>query len=125
MRAAEAALRPATVVRADVDAGEDDLAMALGKGTTNVREDRIGRQRPLRAASARDDAVGAIERAAVLNLDERTRPLDRCALVIGTLDRDGSDGLGAGQRRKRLCRAGTAIIQPHQALQLGDEAPLR
>ena len=87
VRAAMAALRPAAVVGPDVDPGEDDLAMARAEGPPDVREHRVRRQRPLGAAGLRDDAVGAVERAAVLDLDEGPRALDRRAVVGDPVDR--------------------------------------
>ena len=93
--AAEAALRPAAVVRPDVDPGQDDLAMARAQRASDVEQHGLRGEAPLRAARRRDDAVGAEERAAVLDLHERPRPLDRGPAVGDPLDLD------ARQRRKR------------------------
>ena len=101
MGAAEAALRPAAVVRPDVDPGQDDLAMARAKRASDVEQHGLRGEAPLRAARRRDDAVGAEERAAVLDLHERPRPLDRGAAVGDALDLDARTGSAAPARRAR------------------------
>ena len=101
VRAAVAALRPAAVVGPDVDPGQDDLAMAGARApAARPRARPPGARRPLGAAGRRDDAVGAEERAAVLDLDERPGPLDRRAVVGDPVDR----GRHARQRRQRRGR---------------------
>ncbi len=125
VRAAMAALRPAAVVGPDVDPGEDDLAVARDQGPPDVRQHRVRRQRPLGAAGLRDDAVGAVERAAVLDLDEGSRALDRRAIVGDPVDR----GCHARQRRqrpgRRLARAWVPVpVDRQQRLELGEERGL-
>ena len=94
VRAAEPPLRPAAVVGPDVDPGQDDLAMARAQRASHVRDHRLRGEAPLRPTSLRNDAVGAEERAAVLDLDERARPLDRGPPVGDSLDLD------SGKRRE-------------------------
>ena len=98
--AARPPLRPAAVVGADVDPGQDDLPVAGGDRPAHVGEDDLRRERALGAAGRRDDAVRAVERAAVLDLDERARPFDRGAIVGDPVDRR-SDHVHARQRRER------------------------
>jgi len=86
-------LRPATVIGPDVDAGEHDLAMPRGQRAAHVREHHAWLEAPLRAAGPRDDAVRAVERAAVLDLDEGPGPLHRGPVVGDAVDaaRGGAD----------------------------------
>ena len=86
------------------------------------REDRLGRERPLGAAGPRDDAVGAEERAAVLDLDERPGALDGRAIVGDAVDRSRRraptpDSVGSGPRASWPSRA-------EQRLELGEERGL-
>ena len=52
VRAAEAALRPAAVVRPDVDPGQDDLAMTRAERAPDVLQHGLRGEAPLRAARA-------------------------------------------------------------------------
>src|SRR5215472_7264285 len=56
---------------AEVDAGEDDLAVALGDPLLHLAEHRVGAAAAGGAAHERDHAEAAREGAAVLDLDER------------------------------------------------------
>ena len=83
VRSAGAALRPAAVIGADVDPGEDDLPVTDGDARGARPRARPRARSPLGAAGQGNDAVGAVERAAVLDLDERpgrstTRGRRRC-----------------------------------------------
>ena len=60
----------AVAVAAEVDPGEDDLAVALGDAAADLAEHGLGRAAARGAAHERDDAEAACERAAVLHLDE-------------------------------------------------------
>ena len=64
----------------------EELIADVAAYKTDVDEDLLRRQRSLGAAGARDDAVGAEERAAVLHLDEGSGPLDGRAVVRDTVD---------------------------------------
>jgi hypothetical protein len=126
--AAMPALRPAAVVGPDVDPGEDDLAVAGGQGPADVREHRVRRERPLGTAGLRDDAVGAVEGAAVLHLDEGPRPLDRGAIVGDPVDA-ARYGVDARQRGEGCLRAvaravGSLPDDRQQRLELGVERGL-
>ena len=69
--------RPAALPPAgDVHAGEDDLAVSAGDERGAFGEDLVEGPRARLAARVGDDAVGAAERAAVLDLDE-------CAHSVG------------------------------------------
>ena len=57
-------------VARDIDAGEHDLAIAVGEEAAHVLDDRAHRHRARIAAAVRDDAEGAAVVAAVLHLDE-------------------------------------------------------
>ena len=118
--AAEAALGPAAVVRPDVDPGQDDLAMTRAERAPDVLQHGLRGEAPLRAAGGRDDAVGAEERAAVLDLHEGPGPLDRRPLVGDALDLD------ARQRgeRPRDARV-TAPCRTDQPLDLLEQRVLR
>ena len=78
---------------AEVDAGEDDLAVALLDPALDLREDRGDPAATRCAAHERDDAERARERAAVLDLHECARPLEpRIGLDAGDsadVSRDG------------------------------------
>src|SRR5439155_13366203 len=121
--AAEAALGPAAVVRPDVDPGQDDLPMTDGEGPPDVGEDGLGGEAPFRPARGRDDAVGAEERAAVLDLDEGPGPLDRRPAVGDPLDLDAGEG-------RQWPSEGSAIDPslgrpPDEGVDLGEEGVLR
>ena len=60
----------AVAVAAEVDPGEDDLAVALRDAAADLAEHRLGGAAARGAAHERDDAEAARERAAVLHLDE-------------------------------------------------------
>ena len=82
----------------------------------DVGEDDLRGEAPLRAASRRDDAVRAEERAAVLDLDERPGPLDRCPLVGDPLDLDAGQGRQRPADERRPARAaGRARAGPSSA----------
>ena len=119
--AAEAALRPAAVVRPDVDPGQDDLAMARAERASDVEQHGLRGEAPLRAARRRDDAVGAEERAAVLDLHERPRPLDRGAAVGDPLDLDARQGW----QRPRDARVTAPWRRADQPLDLLEQRVLR
>src|SRR5215211_4702268 len=55
---------------AEVDSGQDDLAMPLRDAAANLADHRLRAPAPRPAADERDDAEVARERAAVLDLDE-------------------------------------------------------
>src|SRR5262249_38308184 len=57
-------------VATEVDAGEDDLAVALRDAALDLTEHGLCRTATRRPADERDDAEAARERAAVLHLDE-------------------------------------------------------
>ena len=101
---------PAASARADV--GEHDL-----RG-----------EAPLRAAGRRDDAVGAEERAAVLDLDERPGPLDRRPAVGDAVDRRGDrstpDSVGSARGDARA-GAAPSRRRPEQLVELGEQRVLR
>ena len=61
--------RPVAVA-AQVDPGQDDLAVALSDAAADLAEDGLGRAAARGTADERDDAEPARERAAVLHLDE-------------------------------------------------------
>ena len=71
------------------------------EGPAHVGEDHVRGERALVAAGPRDDAVRAVERAAVLDLHEGPRPLHRRPVVADALQRHRGDGLHARQRRQR------------------------
>ncbi len=121
--AARSPLRPAAVVGADVDPRQDDLAVTGGDRPADVGEDGLRRERALGAAGRGDDAVRAVERAAVLDLDERARPFDRRAIVGDSVDRR-SDHVHARERGERPAHRGVAIGR-EQRLELGEEGGLR
>ena len=121
--AARTPLRPAAVVGADVDPGQDDLAMTGGDRAAHVGKHGLRRERALGAAGRRDDAVRAVERAAVLDLDERARPLDRRAIVRDPVDRR-SDHVHARERGERPGHRRVAVGR-EQRLELGEERGLR
>ena len=84
-----------------------------------------GAQRPLGAAGLRDDAVRAVERAAVLDLDERSRPLDRRAVVGDPVDRGRHARERRQRRRRHRARArGARARDRQQRLELGEERGL-
>ena len=131
MRPAGAALRPAPVVGADVDPGQHDLAVARGERAVDVGQDHLGRQAPLRPPGPRDDAVGAVEGAAVLDLDEGTGPLDRRAVVRSAVESRACHGLdprqgwqGSLERRMRAVSVVAMVVDLQQHLQLGQERGL-
>ena len=95
VRAARSRVGPATVVRTDVDPGQDDLAVTGADRAAHVGEHVVGGDRAFGAACPRDDAVRAVERAAVLHLHERTGPVDPGPPVRSPRDLDAGEG---GQR---------------------------
>ncbi len=85
---------------AEVDAGQHHLAMPLIDATTNLREHRRGRAAARGAADERDHAERARERAAVLDLHERSDAVEP-VLRVDAADRanvagDECRGFGAG-----------------------------
>ena len=60
----------------EVHAREHDLAMTLRHPPANLGENRAGATAACAATNERDDAEGARERTAVLDLHERADPLD-------------------------------------------------
>ena len=89
VRSAGSSLGPAAVVGADVDPGQHDLPVSGGEGPAHVRQHDVRRQRPLLASGPRDDAVRAVEGAAVLDLDEGPGALDRDPAVGDAVDAGG------------------------------------
>ena len=90
---------------------------------SDVLEHGLRGEAPLRAARRRDDAVRAEERAAVLDLDERARPLDRGAAVGDAVDLDARQGrqravraapprAGARARRARRAPRASPSLRP-------------
>ena len=69
--------------------------MPRANRASDVVQHRRRGETSLGPAGRRDDAVRAEERAAVLDLDEGARPLDRRATIVDALDLD------SGQRRQR------------------------
>ena len=127
----------AAVVRAGVDAGQHDLAVGGRRRAPHLRDHLVGCYRSLGAASPGNDAVGAMERAAVLDLHEGARSIDVGPTVEGVLDRI-LVGLGLErpaqarlERRfdrqldPRKRRHRPAVREPEQACQLGHQAALR
>ena len=97
--------------------------MARAQRAPHVLEHRRRGEAPLGATRRRDDAIGAEERAAVLDLDERASSLDRRAAVVDALDLDTRQG------RQRAIHAGSRTTRdgagvPDQPLELRDEAVL-
>ena len=80
---------------AEIDAGEHDLSVALGDPSPDLCEDCSRRAASRRAADEGDDAEGARERAAVLDLDEGA---DAVEPVLGpdTAERADIPGHGVG-----------------------------
>ena len=79
---------------AEIDAGEDDLAVALCDALADLAEDGLGAAAARCAANERDDAERARERAAVLDLDERPDPVEpRVRLHAGDRTHVAGDGL--------------------------------
>ncbi len=114
---------------AEVDAGEDDLAMALRDAGPDLAEDVVGAAAARRAAHERDDAEVARERAAVLDLDERAdaieprvRPdtADRADVAGDLLDRlldlPADDGHVRRQPRERGLREPGAAARHEDAV---------
>ena len=87
---------------AEVDSGEDDLAMTLADAPPDLREDRRGAAAPRATADERDHAERARERAAVLDLHERARSLE----ARGGVDAADRAHVARHGRRALLARAG-------------------
>src|SRR5205814_8433397 len=68
--------RRTVAVAAEVDAGQDDLAVALGDPPPDLAENGLGAAAPRRSADERDHAEGVREAAAVLHLDERPHAVE-------------------------------------------------
>src|SRR5205807_9898700 len=68
--------RAAVPEAAEVDPGEDDLAMTLVDAAPDLREHRVGAAAARRTAHEWDHAEVARERAAVLNLHEGAHAVD-------------------------------------------------
>ena len=66
--------------------------MARAKRASDVLQHGLRGEAPLRSSRRRDDAVRAEERAAVLDLDERPRPLNCRAAVGDAVDLDARQG---------------------------------
>ena len=66
----QAIARGPVAVAAEVDPGQDDLAVALSDAAADLAEHGVGRAAARGAAHERDHAEAARERAAVLHLDE-------------------------------------------------------
>ena len=78
---------------AEIDAGEDDLAVALRHPLPDLAEDGLGAPRAGRAAHERDHAERARERAAVLDLHEGANAVE-LRLGLNTADRTDVAGHG-------------------------------
>ena len=76
----------AVAVAAEVDPGEDDLAVALRDAAADLAEHGLGRAAARGAADERNDAEAARERAAVLHLDEGAHAIE-AGLRLHTADR--------------------------------------
>ena len=106
--------------------------MAGRERPPDVGEDGLGRERALRAAGSRDDAVRAVERAAVLHLDVGPRPIDPVAAVGDAVERRARAAAGdhdAGERRQRpverpVDRLEPVLRQPEEPLDLGEQPVL-
>ena len=85
---------------AEVDPGEDDLAVALLDAAADLAEHRVGAPAARRAAHERDHAEVAGERAAVLDLHERANAVEP---RVGLDAADRADV--AGDERRRLLGA--------------------
>ena len=70
----------------EVHAGENDLAVALSDAPFDLGQHGVRTPAPRRATHERDDAERARERAAVLDLHERARPL-QAAIRLDARDR--------------------------------------
>ena len=81
---------------AEVDAGEDDLAVALRDAPADLAEHGVGAAAARRAAHERDHAERARERAAVLDLDEGA---DAVEPRVGLDAADRADVAGDGLDR--------------------------
>ena len=88
--------------------------MPRAQRASDVGQHDLRGEAALRSASRRDDAVRAEERAAVLDLDEGTRPLDRRPLVDDAFDLDARER-GERPRDARVtapCPGGVARAGP-------------
>ena len=90
----------AVAVAAEVDAGEDDLAVALRDAAADLAEHGLGGAAARGAAHERDDAEVARERAAVLHLDEGAHAIEP-RIRLDAADRADV----AGDERRRLLAA--------------------
>src|SRR4051812_42950436 len=86
----------AVAVAAEVDPGEDDLAMSLFDPPVRLREHRAGGAAARGTAHERDHAEVAGEAAAVLDLDERSNAIEACVCLHAA---ERSDGTGDERRR--------------------------
>ena len=94
----------------------------------HVLQHNVRGERALGAACPRDDAVGAVERAAVLHLHERARPLDRArssampsmGLAASTPESVGAANAAARGARPRRSRGGRGASSPSSS---AEEAP--
>ncbi len=85
--------------------------MARAERASDVLEHGLRGEAPLRSPRRRDDAVRAEERAAVLDLDERPRPLHRGAVVGDAVDLDAGQGR---QRPIESLRGAARPPSPHE-----------
>ena len=92
--------RVAVAEAAEVDAREDDLAVTVRDAPLDLRQHRSRAAATRRAAHERDDAERARERAAVLDLHERTRSLE-ARVRPDAADRADVSGDGVGNRFAR------------------------
>ena len=100
---------------AEVDAGEDDLAVALRDAALDLAEHRVGAAAARRPADERDHAEGAREAAAVLDLHERARPVEP---RVGLDAADRADVAGDGVRQSPR----SAARRPSRSGQAGEGA---
>ena len=84
----------------EVDAREDDLAVTVRDAPLDLRQHGSRAAAARRAAHERDDAERARERAAVLDLHERTRSLE-ARIRPDAADRADFSGDGVGNRFAR------------------------
>ncbi len=90
--------RGAVAVAAEVDPGEHDLLVAVGRAPTDLAEHGAGRPAARAAAHARDHAEGTREAAPILDLDERSNTLPPKAR-LDTADRASGSARRLAVRR--------------------------
>src|SRR5690606_37544082 len=77
---------PLNAVMTQVNTGQDDLAMAGGDEALDLGDDVFHRPAGKIRADARDDAIAALEEAAVLHFDVGPPPAGKAADAGGNVD---------------------------------------